>query len=405
MKLCLLCDDYLPHSTRVGAKMLHDLASELVRQGHKVTVVTPRSIADKSQASSETMDGVVIWRFQSGPIKDLGRVRRAVNESLIPFYAWQSIKRRIRSDTFDGIIYYSPSIFFGPVVAKLKRLCNCRSFLILRDFFPQWAVDANLIKKGSLIEHYFRFFESLSYKNADMIGVMSLRNLEIFNQRTGHRYNTSVLRNWASLDTHVVDDARKNIRKTLGLNDETIFFYGGNIGHAQDMENLMRLVKRMASLKKAHFLFVGQGDEVELIKKLAIEWSLDNFSFLPSVTQDEYRDILTQVDIGLFSLSAKHTTHNFPGKLLGYMVQSLPILGSVNQDNDLINLIQENNAGFISVNGDDEVFFNNAVKLYESPELRKKMGLAGMALMSEEFSVSKIASKVTDSLSECNEDV
>jgi O26-antigen biosynthesis N-acetyl-L-fucosamine transferase len=397
MRLCILCDDYLPHSTRVGAKMLHQLARELTLQGHKVTIITPGSMVE-SFPSPEIIDGVEIWRFKSGPIKDLGKIRRAVNESLMPFYAWQSIKRRVKADTFDGIIYYSPSIFFGPVVSKLKKLCNCRSYLVLRDFFPQWAIDANLIKKGSLVELYFRFFENLSYRNADMIGVMSSRNLEIFNQKTNYCYNTSVLRNWASPNTQTASNVAINLRESLGLKNEIIFFYGGNIGLAQDMKNLMRLVKRMQKYERAHFLFVGQGDEVGLINELAMEWNLSNYSYLPSVTQDEYADILTKVDVGLFSLSSKHTSHNFPGKLLGYMVESLPILGSINQDNDLIDLIHEFDAGFISINGNDELFFDNAVKLYKSEELRIKMGLGGNNLLRQQFDVSNIASTITQSL-------
>jgi O26-antigen biosynthesis N-acetyl-L-fucosamine transferase len=398
MKLCILCDDYLPHSTRVGAKMLHQLARELIIQGHKVTVIAPCTIAESTSPLPDILEGVEIWWFKSGPIKDLGKIRRAVNESLMPFHAWQLIKRRVKKDTFDGIIYYSPSIFFGPVVKKLKKLCNCRSYLVLRDFFPQWAVDANLIKNGSLVERYFRLFETISYRNADMIGVMSPRNLEIFNQRTSYCYNASVLRNWASLKTHKVNNVSINLREILGLKDEVIFFYGGNIGHAQDMKNLMRLVRRMQKYEKAHFLFVGQGDEVRLVNELSIKWNLSNYSYLPSVTQDEYGDILTQVDVGLFSLSAKHTSHNFPGKLLGYMVESLPILGSINQDNDLIDLIHEFEAGYISINGNDELFFKNAVKLYNSLELRLKMGLGGNNLLHQQFAVSEIATTITKSL-------
>ena len=405
MKLALLCDDYLPHSTRVGAKMLHELARELVLQGHHVTVITPQSNASPSPLLSETFEEVVVWRFECVPIKDVSKFRRAINESLISLYAWRQIRRQVKEDTFDGIIYYSPSIFFGPLVAKLKKRCICKSYLVLRDFFPQWAVDAGLIKKGSAIDRYFRFFETVTYRNADMIGVMSLGNLEIFNKRTDGRYRASVLRNWTRIEPYNVIDVNANLRQRLGLKDEIIFFYGGNIGHAQDMNNLMRLVRHMQKFNNVHFLFVGQGDEVQLINELAIEWKLGNYSYLPSVTQDEYRDMLTQVDVGLFSLSAKHTSHNFPGKLLGYMLQSLPILGSVNQDNDLINLIQDNRAGFICVNGDDEIFFDSAVKLYKNPELRNKTGLAGNALLHKEFAVTNAASVITEFFSEHNKNI
>ena len=43
MKLALIIDDYLPNSTRVGAKMFHELAQEFIRRGHDVTVITPET--------------------------------------------------------------------------------------------------------------------------------------------------------------------------------------------------------------------------------------------------------------------------------------------------------------------------------------------------------------------------
>ncbi|EIJ1651683.1 glycosyltransferase family 4 protein, partial [Escherichia coli] len=167
--------------------------------------------------------------------------------------------------------------------------------------------------------------------------------------------------------------------------------------------NLIRLAKGMRQESKAHFLFVGQGDEVELIQDLARKWELSNFSYLPSVDQTEFKEILAQVDVGLFSLSAKHTAHNFPGKLLGYMVQSLPILGSVNQGNDLMELVNESGAGFITVNGDDEQFLANAHQLQKNVELRREMGAAGYHLLENEFAVSSIASTILSSLEKVNE--
>lgn len=405
MHLALVIDDYLPHSTRVGAKMFHELAGELKLQGHNITVITPHFDKNKPRFVHDTFDGVKVWRFYSGPVKDVSKITRAINETLLSHKAWLAIKGRVKKDTFDGVVYYSPSIFFGSLVSKIKQRCECSSYLVLRDFFPQWAIESGLIKQGSLIERYFRFFESKSYQIADMIGVMSQRNLDIFNQNTANRFPSSILRNWASLTPHQISDDAIDLRKQLGLSDEVIYFYGGNIGHAQDMANLMRLAKGMQQYDNAHFLFVGQGDEVELIQNLASKWNLSNFSYLSSVNQDEFKDILAQVDVGLFSLAAEHSAHNFPGKLLGYMVQSLPILGSVNQGNDLKELVNENSAGLITVNGDDELFLANAKKLHESRTFRAQIGKAGYRLLECEFAVSSIAEMIVDSLESTNENL
>ncbi|PMG02428.1 glycosyltransferase WbuB [Vibrio breoganii] len=400
MRLALIIDDYLPNSTRVGAKMMHELALELIEQKHEVTVITPHFDKDKPSFIEDNLEGAIVWRFRSGQIKDVPKVRRAINETLLSHRAWSAIQTKVDRNTFDGVVYYSPSIFFGSLVSKIKKRCQCNSYLVLRDFFPQWAIDSGLMKEGSLIERYFRFFESTSYRQADTIGVMSEKNLEIFNSNTAKQYPTTILRNWANLSPHDLSDKASSLRERLGLSDEVIYFYGGNIGHAQDMSNLMRLAKSMQCFEKAHFLFLGQGDEVKLVNSLMKEWELTNCSYLPSVSQNEFKDILAQVDVGLFSLSAQHSAHNFPGKLLGYMVQSLPILGSVNRGNDLMDLVNANHAGLISVNGHDDVFFENAIKLQNDAELRRRIGASGYKLLEKEFAVENIASSIVDSFND-----
>ncbi|EMD9273521.1 glycosyltransferase family 4 protein [Cronobacter malonaticus] len=392
MKLALIIDDYLPNSTRVGAKMFHELAQEFLRNGHDVTVITPDTTINKA-LSIDIVEGVTTWRFKSGALKDVNKILRAINETLLSWRAWRSIKKLVQNDTFDGIVYYSPSIFWGGLVRKLKAHCQCPAYLILRDLFPQWVIDAGMIKNDSVIAQYFRLFEKQTYAHADRIGLMSEKNLELF--RTLNKgYPCEVLRNWASLTPVNLPENYVPIRKKLKLEDKVIFFYGGNIGHAQDMSNLLRLTRKMSVHPQAHFLFIGQGDEVELINNLAKKWNLSNFTYLPSVKQDDFKFILSEMDIGLFSLSARHSAHNFPGKLLGYMVESLPILGSVNAGNDLLDVINENNAGFIHVNGEDDKLYHSARALLMDASLRQQMGAGAHTLLKKQFSVHSAAQAI-----------
>ncbi len=116
-----------------------------------------------------------------------------------------------------------------------------------------------------------------------------------------NKYKTEILFNWANLAEP--ETLNFNLRAKLGLINKVIFFYGGNIGHAQDMGNLLRLAHSMSSQSNAHFILLGQGDEVELVKDTIDSERLDNISVMPSVSQDEYKAILKEVDVGLFSLA------------------------------------------------------------------------------------------------------
>ncbi|MGY9521812.1 glycosyltransferase family 4 protein [Citrobacter freundii] len=395
MRIALICDDYLPHSTRVSAKMMHELACELLCKGHEPVVICPD---DKIKSLDILkLDGVTIYKFPNGSIKDVSKIYRAINESALSFNAWRFVSKHLSEDKIDGIVYYSPSIFFGPLVKKIKQKHRCKSYLILRDSFPQWLVDQKIIKKNGLAEKYFRCFERINYNAADCIGVMSDRNKDIFIDKYSDKYNVQVLFNWANFKSIDIIPHSTLLSK-MSLQDKVIFFYGGNIGHAQDMMNLMRLVKSMAYRDDVHFLLVGQGDEVPVVENFILNNSLNNCTYLPSITQCEFKSVLKVVDVGLFSLAKNHSVHNFPGKLLGYMANKLPILGSVNEGNDVMQVINSAKAGFAFVNGNDEALLNAAISLAEDTQLRKNLGNNAFSLLQEKFSVEMAADTILKNL-------
>ncbi|GGP57802.1 glycosyltransferase WbuB [Shewanella algicola] len=394
MRIALFPDDYLPSSTLVHAKMFHDLALELKLCGHDPIIITPSHGPQKERLEIEFIDGIEVWRFRNPPMRGVGKLKRALSETLISFNAYLAIKKKIMDKPVDACINYSPTIFFGPLLLWFKKKHCTYNYLILRDMFPQWIIDEGLIKGGSLIAKYFQLFETLNYRSSDKIGLMSDANVKYFSKVQPRYSNTEVLRNWADIKPYSTSELVKGIRCEYQLEDKCIFFYGGNIGHAQDMNNLLRLVESMKCYQQAHFLFVGQGDEVELVKTMKTERGLDNLTFLSSVSQDEFKQLLTQVDVGLFSLAASHKAHNFPGKLLGYMVQSLPILGSVNPGNDLIDLINEKEAGIAFVNGEDDELLKSAVKLLNNETERRRLGSNAYKVLTNHFSVQSVAKQL-----------
>ena len=387
MRICIIVDDYMPSSIKIAAKMMHELACELVHLGHKVSVVTPNSTV--SSIRIEKLDGVNIYRFHSGKIKNVSKVKRAINETLLSWNAWKNTKSILKNNPHDLIIYYSPSIFFGPLVYLLKKEWNAKSYLILRDFFPQWTIDNKLLKKHSPITYYFKFFERINYTVADTIGIMSEKNLEWFKNYYKTDKPLKVLYNWTNLQVS------NKYRKELGLEDKIVFFYGGNLGHAQDMMNIVRLAINMKDEKRVHFVLIGAGDEYELVQNNIQSKNMQNITLLPSVNQEEFKQMLTEFDVGLFTLNKNHITHNFPGKLLGYMREEMPILGSVNPNNDLKNILEEFDAGLVTINGEDQLFYENAKKLLDEG-FRLKMGKNAKKLLIEKFSVENAVEKIID---------
>ena len=286
MRVLLIVDDYWPNSTKVAAKMMHELAIELINNNHSTTVVTPSSNI-KKKFEKLSIDKVNVIKFRSGKLKNVNRIIRGINESLLSFRAWKFLKNEFKLNPHELIIFYSPSIFWGYLVKNLKSTWNVKSYMILRDFFPQWAIDSGLIKKKSLITKYFRYFEKINYKSADIIAIQSEKNLDWFKKTSIHKSNLSILYNWAA--DKPIEYHDNYYRKKYNLEDKVILFYGGNIGYAQNIENIIRLAINLKDEKDAFIFIVGEGDEFSLINKRIHENKLNNVMLLPSVNQTEYK--------------------------------------------------------------------------------------------------------------------
>jgi glycosyltransferase involved in cell wall biosynthesis len=390
MRILLLVDCYLPYP-KSQAKQIHDLGAELVAQGHDVTVLAPsEAVVTPFEIAGE--DGMRVVRVRAPRLKGVPKILRAIHEERLSSTLWREAGPFLEEQKVDLLVFYSPTIFFGKLVDRLKRLWRCPSYLILRDIFPQWAVDAGILRKG-LPWRFFRHRELQQYAVADVIAVQSPRNLDYFRQELpGRHYRLEVLYNWAPLDEGELPAS--DLRMRLGLTDEVVFFYGGNIGVAQDMDNILRLAKAFPAEPRALFLLVGEGSEVDRLKARIADERIDNVRMLPAVGQREYLSMLPEVDVGLISLDRRLGTHNFPGKMLGYMQARRPILASINPGNDLAVVLAEHEAGLGSINGDDEALLRNATALARDPELRRRMGSSGRRLLEAKFSAPAAARQI-----------
>jgi glycosyltransferase involved in cell wall biosynthesis len=390
LRVLILVDCYYP-CPKSSAKLVHDLGMELHGRGHNVVVLTPsEGLCEPLTISIE--DGLLIARVRARNVKSSNKVRRALAEARLSTNLWRRATDFLRENRCDLILFYSPTIFFGPLVRKLKALWGCPAYLILRDVFPEWAVDAGILRTG-LVHRFFHRMEVYQYQTADLIAVQSPSNLEYFARAfRPNQFRLNVLYNWALLNE--TDLPNTNWRARLGLENKLVFFYGGNIGVAQDIDNLLRLAVRLAPRTNIHLLLVGNGSEVERLNNSIAAQGLRNIQIVPAVGQNEYLSMVSEFDVGLISLDTRFKTHNIPGKLLSYLYWGLPVLASVNPGNDLFDLLNRNRAGFCVVNGDQENLVAAAQRLVDDPVLRSGMGRNGRRLLEQTFSVKAAADQI-----------
>ena len=152
LHIALISTDYPPLCTSASVQM-RDLAQEMLRQGHKPVVIVP-TIDLKTSWTCEDLDGVQVVRLAAPRTRNMRYLRRTFSELLLPFLIYFRLRKGpFGSVPWDLIAWYSPTIFFGPLVWFMKRTSKAYTYLILRDIFPEWAHDIGLLRKG--LPYYF----------------------------------------------------------------------------------------------------------------------------------------------------------------------------------------------------------------------------------------------------------
>lgn len=391
MNIALITDIFYPKCSS-GAVQLMDLALEFIQQGHQITILVPESELLTS-SKIEIINDIKIIRLKSAKTTDMSYVMRTKNEFLMPFSMLKNFKKSsLKNEKWDGVIWYSPSIFLGPVASYLKKKSNCKSYLIIRDIFPEWALDLGLLKKG-LIYYFFQKIAKYQYSVADIIGVQTKGNLSYFNNTS--KPKIEVLPNWLSTNKVKKCSIQINTTKLAG---RKIFVYAGNMGVAQGMDILINLAKNLHSRQDLGFVFVGRGNDLERLKTLANKDNLTNILFFNEIDSSEIPGLYAQCTVGLVALDPRHKTHNIPGKFISYMRNGLPVLAYINLNNDLVSLINEEEVGLVATDASIQTFQHLAEKLINDINLDAKIADRCQALADKMFSPTMIVKQISAAL-------
>lgn len=395
LRIALIADSFPPLQNS-AAIQLRDLAREIALQGHFLTIILPAADL-KELWNLESADGFQILRLKAPQTKGINYVARTIGEFLMPFVMyWHLKKSPLTNEKWSGLIWYSPSIFLGFFTKFLKKKSKCNAYLIVRDIFPEWAVDLGLIKYRGLPYYFFLAIARYQYSIANIIGVQTMGNLSYFKNwmRKSNR-RLEVLQNW--LGKPKLSGCSIQLNQTI-LAGRKVFVYAGNMGVAQNILILLKLAQKFQSQANVGFLFVGQGSEVFLLKSFAEQHQLNNIVFYDEIHPDEIPGLYAQCIAGMIALDHRHKSHNIPGKFLTYIQNGLPVLASVNSGNDIASLIRDENVGQVCESNRIEDIFKSAENILE--QISKDINLPSRCrkLFDRDFSSEQAARQILKAL-------
>ncbi|MBM4006020.1 MAG: glycosyltransferase family 4 protein [Planctomycetes bacterium] len=394
MRLAIVADTYPPLRIS-GAVQMRDLVREFVEQGHEPTVIVPNAALEEPWRI-ERDGNITVLRVRTPRTKDIDYIRRTINEMRLPHVLLRALRQSgLGREGWDGVVWYSPTIFLGPIVKVLRRESRCRSYLILRDIFPEWAVDMGLMRRG-LAYRFFKWIERGQYAVADTIGVQTPANmpyLEGWARRTGRRLE--VLQNWLRPATN--EGCRIDLSQTA-LVGRKVFVYAGNMGVAQGMDDFVELAERLRAREDVGFLFVGRGSDAARFAAMVESKRLDNVLFHDEIEPKEIPGLLAQCHVGIVALDVRHKSHNIPGKFLTYMQAGIPVLARINPGNDLERLINDERVGRVCTGGDADMLCRLAEDLLSNPAEMEAVRARGRDLSDRLFSSTAAVRQIVKAL-------
>ncbi|MGX8832910.1 glycosyltransferase family 4 protein [Amedibacillus sp. YH-ame6] len=332
-----------------NADVHSDLIKTLSQRGHRVTVVTCGN-KENNNLIEKLDSNVSLLNVNTGNQFTSNLIVKGINMITFENKMIKAIKRSLKSEKYDLILYSTPPITFEKVIRWCKAHYKCKTFLALKDIFPQNAVDLEMFSKNSIVYKFFRNKESRLYSVSDKIGCMSKKNIEyIIN------HNSEVDKSKLVLfpNAHLI--RKYEVKSKLG--EETTFIFGGNLGKPQGLKNLLAIITKLENYPHAKFVVIGKGSEDYLFKESKFK-NLQYHSMLP---KEEYDNFVEKADVGIISLDTRFTIPNIPSKMLNYMEISKPILAITDVNTDVKEIIEEANCGWW-LNGDDIDGVINVIK-------------------------------------------
>lgn len=343
-----------------------DLMREFVKHGHHVFIVSPaeRRTGIKTGFISDEIDRQCrILKIRTGNIQKTNVFEKGISTVLLEYCLEKGLKKYFKDIHFELILYSTPPVTLIKPIQCIKKRDNVKTYLMLKDIFPQNAVDLGMMNttgiKG-LLYRYFRNKEKKLYSISDRIGCMSQANVDyvIAHNPEVESAKVEICPNCIDVqDMRITAEERYAIRKKYGIPlYKKVFVYGGNLGKPQGIPFIIECLKTQENNDEAYFLIVGDGTEYGKLEAYFNEVKPTNMKLMKRLPKEDYDRLVVACDVGMIFLDHRFTIPNFPSRLLGYMQAGLPVLACTDPNTDIGKVIVDGGFGWWCESNDVESF-------------------------------------------------
>lgn len=347
-----------------------DLLREFVKNGHHVYAISPVEKRQNQETHLIEEENATILRLQIGNTQKTNIIEKGISTVMIEPQFKAGIKKYFSNVKFDLVLYSTPPITLVSAVEYVKKRDGAKTYLLLKDIFPQNAVDIGIMSKSGLkgvLYKHFRKQEKKLYRISDWIGCMSQANVDYVlkhNPEVDPKIIEVCPNSIDVIDKSVDGETRKQIREKYGIPlDKKVFVYGGNLGKPQGVPFLIECLRKCQDFEDAFFLIVGDGTEYGVLENYIEAEKPANVKLMKRLPKEDYDTMVGACDVGLIFLDHRFTIPNFPSRLLAYMQAKLPVLAATDPNTDIGKAIVDGGFGWWCESDDSNKFVNNIEKI------------------------------------------
>lgn len=330
-----------------------DLLREFVKHDHKIYAISPVEKRKNQDTKLIKNKNVTILKLKIGNVQKTNVLEKGISTLKIEPQFISGIKKYFSDIKFDLVLYSTPPITFCNAIEYVKKRDGAKSYLLLKDIFPQNAVDIGMLSKSGwkgIIYKYFRKKEKRLYQISDHIGCMSQANVDYVLKHNPNiaSERVEICPNSVEVIDKSVDQKTKiKIRNKYGIPlNKMIFVYGGNLGKPQGIDFLIECLKCQVRNKNVFFLIVGDGTEYRKIQEYINVDKPCNVKLMKRIPKEDYDTMVAACDVGMIFLDHRFTIPNFPSRLLSYMQAKIPVLACTDTSTDIGKIILKEKVGW-----------------------------------------------------------
>lgn len=368
-----------------------DLLRKFRNEGHSITIVTPQERRKNISTNLQQKEGVSILQVKTLNIQKTNVIEKGIGTLAIEYQYLSAIKQYLSNQKFDLILYSTPPITLVKPIEYIKKRDNAYAYLLLKDIFPQNAIDLEMLKKGGFLHRFFEKKEKKLYQVSDTIGCMSQANVDFIIRHNPEIPKQKVEENPNSIEPRIFDfsEQEKNeIRRKYNLPiGKKILVYGGNLGKPQGIDFLLDTIISTKD-ENVFFLIVGNGTEYTRIKQWFKNQKPNNALLLQGLPKNDYDVLLASCDVGLIFLDKNFKIPNFPSRLLSYLEMKMPVITATDPNTDIGKVIEKAGCGYKVLWGDREQMQEKITKITQEDDI-KILSENAYQLLNEQYLVER----------------